>query len=487
MADPNTNPNQYQSTVPIPTKLKYPTEPAAGTQYERIDTPDGGFIYGYTDQYGDWQTLYTYHPPSSGGGGSAYHPPEWKPGEYDLDVAKYNLDQQKADADWQLQLAKLQQQALSDAYTQAIADKDREQAKRIADQQAANDAIVNQLTAQQNAISLYGQQMSAQASLAGTSANVATTAADWAANPRSAFGYLNLVNSGLAGGSALPTNYAATNQGANAQYQGALQKQFQDIFGNVGNQLNQAWQNTQNAPPATQYQPWYEGTDAYQSASPTAKAIFQTLPIETQRAIASQTPDQAAAFQKYSQGVAQQQQQKQQTLDTWAGMTPDQQRYVQGLTPPASMAGGGQMTINEPAKIVGSKTGNVYATLAEYQPEKIKISPLPKPKPPQQFAEGGTVSDVPDSSSQGQLATSLAKSLRGIGVDYSYQGGGMYAPPVNKLVGSPWGRLQKMPTLMQLLMGAYSASGQDPNDVLAEQARYQPIAPQWTGARFNFR
>jgi len=55
-------------------------------------------------------------------------------------------------------------------------------------------------------------------------------------------------------------------------------------------------------------------------------------------------------------------------LNRFFSMTPEQQKYV------GSMSGGGKMTINEPAVIIGMKSGNPYATIAETAPEMITIT-----------------------------------------------------------------------------------------------------------------
>jgi len=340
----------------------------------------------------DWVSLGTYDPanPSDGSGRT------WLPGEYDLEADKGKLAWLKYQSD----LLKDQQAALSDEWQNAVREGDLGRQMAADAEIKRNNAEIARLNEQSNAISVYSSQLSSRASLANTAANVATTASEWAANPRNEFALLKLQETGLTGGSATPLNAASYNPETMGAFGTALDQRFNDIFGGVGKQLADALAATNQVPVSAQ--PWYESDPNYGSLNPNQQAIARNY-----------SPDERGQYQNFmnmtplaksyvtGQGgnVAPTAQQSQ---DVYAGLSDEGKRYVQlmaGKVPPASMAGGGKMTVNEPTGLVGLLSKRLYATIAEKAPEQITITPMKEPKQDgggntggvQSFAGGGTI------------------------------------------------------------------------------------------------
>jgi hypothetical protein len=75
--------------------------------------------------------------------------------------------------------------------------------------------------------------------------------------------------------------------------------------------------------------------------------------------------------------------------------------------------------------------------------------------------------------------------MKPLGFDYTPTPGN-YAPPPNLLVGTPWARLQKKSSILEMLKAAASASGFPVEDYLAEIGMFQPVAPSYSGVSFGF-
>ena len=341
-----------------------------------------------SDKYGKavygWTSASTHYDTGTGGSGST-----WRPGEYELQEA----DTQLAYLKYQSDLLKDQQAALSDEWQLAVMEGDLKRQMAADAEIKRNNAEIARLTEAGNQIELYSAQLTSRASLANTAANVATTASEWAANPRNEFALLKLMETGLTGGSATPLNAASYNPETMGAYGTALDQRFNDLFGGVGKQLADALAATNQVPVSAQ--PWYQSDPNYGSLNPNQQAIARNY-----------SPDERGQYQNFmnmtplarsyvtGQGgnaapTAQQSQ------DVYAGLSDEGKRYVQlmaGKVPPASMAGGGKMTVNEPAGLVGLLSKRLYATIAENAPEQITITPMKEPK---QDDQGGGIPGIP--------------------------------------------------------------------------------------------
>jgi|GEM_PF-5378265 len=355
---------------------------------------------------GGWSTIGV-RDVSSGGGGSAGA--TWRPGEYELEQQQFGLQQQQLWISTALEQAKLKQQGLSDQWQQAVAEGNLRLQQQIERDQVANNAEMARLQEQANAINVYNAQLSAKANLANTAANVATTASQWAANPRDAFSYLKLQETGLTGGSATPLTAAANNPATTAAYQTGLERSFNDLFGGVGQQLADALAATNETPVAAA--PWYESDPNYGGLSENQQAVVRNY-----------TPEQRTQYLNFM------------------NMTPEQKKYVIGAGTP-SMAGGGKMTINEPSGIVGLLSKRLYATMAEDAPETLSITPMKQAKTEGNgssvpgFASGGSIY-VGGTPGAGGTPTSQIKpvdlnEMRKQGYKYIF-GGGVATPEQKK-------------------------------------------------------
>jgi hypothetical protein len=84
-----------------------------------------------------------------------------------------------------------------------------------------------------------------------------------------------------------------------------------------------------------------------------------------------------------------------------------------------------------------------------------------------------------------KMAKQLAATMKPLGIDYTPTPGN-YAPPPNLLVGTPWARLQKKSSILEMLKAAASASGIPVEDYLAEAGMFSPTAPSYSGVSFGF-
>jgi hypothetical protein len=538
-------------------------------------------------------------PTSTGGSTGA----TWREGEYDLEQQNMALAQQKYQTDLQLNQLQLQQQALSDQWQQAVAEGNLKLQREAEQAQVRNNAEMARLQEQSNAISVYSSQLSSRASLASTAAGVATTASEWAANPRNEPALLKLQETGLTGGSSTPLNAAQYNPETMGTYGTALDQRFQDLFGGVGKQLTDALAATNETPAAAK--PWYEADPNYAS----------TLNPNQQAVVRNYTPEERTQYLNFM------------------NMTPEQKKYVIGAGTP-SMAGGGKMTVNEPTGLVGLISKKLYATIAEDAPEQVTITPMKQPKQGegggipgvQSFATGGSIynwdtpasqikpvqvssmpkgssifggNGIPSRAAQGaaygnastpgtfgsfgaglsraldqaragrvgrtqtpltaqrraelqaqraaesaafqakypllnipstatlasalaggykkrggtakaaataptvpitgpggtlaeqddspemKLAKQFAATLKPLGIDYTPSPGN-YAPPPNMLVGTPWAKLQKYPSILAMLEAMASLSGEPWGDFSSEVNMFQPTAPRYPSVSYGW-
>jgi hypothetical protein len=531
----------------------------------------------------DWVSLGTYDPanPSGGSSGST-----WRRGEYELKEA----DTQLAYLKYQSDLLKDQQAALSDEWQNAVREDDLGR-QMVADAEIKrNNAEIARLNAQRNAIEVYSSQLTSRASLATTAANVATTASEWAANPRNETALLKLQETGLLGGSATPLNAASYNPETMGAYGTALDQRFDMLFGGVGKQLADALAATNQTPVAAQS--WYESDPNYGSLNPNQQAIARNYSPEERgqyQDFMNMTPLEKSYVTGQGGNAAPTAQQSQ---DVYAGLSDEGKRYVQimaGKVPPASMAGGGKMTVNEPTGLVGLLSKRLYATIAEKAPEQVTITPMKEPKQDsgatgggnsgvQSFDTGGTVTanshlmspeavknlmanygkpgpmqqhsidaragrtsytgkgkgwtlgnqygetmtdpgfraakhqydttpgGIPvgaytpaapttptaptmpaatADSTMMKLAKQLAATMKPLGIDYTPTPGN-YAPPPNLLVGTPWARLKKYPSILLALESMASLSGQPWGDFSSEINMFQPTSPSYQGVSYGF-
>jgi len=140
---------------------------------------------------------------------------------------------------------------------------------------------------------------------------------------------------------------------------------------------------------------------------------------------------------------------------------------------PPSMAGGGKMTVNEPSGVIGLRTGRLYATLAEKQPETVSVSKVPS------FQEGGTFGVNPGGAGYNaeEYSSELAKQLRALGMNWEYKPGGPYSPPPGQMTSQLWRAMQTRPSLYQMVQASASASGLP--DWEAEAKSFIPKAPSY--------
>ena len=348
-----------------------------------------------SDKYGNpiygWDPINTYRGSTGTSTGAT-----WKEGEQAQEESKLALSWLKYQSD----LLNDEQTALSNAWQNAVMAGNLELQKEVEANQVKNRAEINRINEQTNAVSVYSSQLTSRASLASTAANVATTASEWAANPRNEFALLKLQETGLTGGSATPLNAASYNPETMGAYGTALDQRFNDLFGGVGKQLADALAATNQVPVGAQS--WYESDPNYGSLNPNQQAIARNYSPEQRgdyQNFMNMTPLEKSYVTGQGGNVAPTAQQSQ---DVYAGLSDEGKRYVQlmaGKVPPASMAGGGKMTVNEPAGLVGLLSKRLYATIAEKAPEQVTITPMKEPKQDgggntggvQSFAGGGTI------------------------------------------------------------------------------------------------
>jgi len=367
-----------------------------------------------SDKYGNpiygWDPINTYRGSTGTSTGAT-----WKEGEQAQEESKLALSWLKYQSD----LLNDEQTALSNAWQNAVMAGNLELQKEVEANQVKNRAEINRINEQTNAVSVYSSQLTSRASLASTAANVATTASEWAANPRNETALLKLQETGLLGGSATPLNAAQYNPETMGAYGTALDQRFGMLFGGVGKQLADALAATNQTPVAAQ--PWYQSDPNYGSLNPNQQAIARNYSPEERgqyQNFMNMTPLERSYVTGRGGNVAPTAQQSQ---DVYAGLSDEGKRYVQEVakrgTP--SMAGGGKMTVNEPTGLVGLISKKLYATIAEDAPEQVTITPMKKATQGegggipgvQSFATGGSIYnwDTPASQIKPVQVSSMPK------------------------------------------------------------------------------
>ena len=96
-------------------------------------------------------------------------------------------------------------------------------------------------------------------------------------------------------------------------------------------------------------------------------------------------------------------------------------------------------------------------------------------------AATATTADSPEM----KLAKQFAATLKPLGIDYTPTPGN-YAPPPNMLVGTPWAKLQKYPSILAMLEAMASLSGEPWGDFSSEVNMFQPTAPRYPSVSYGW-
>lgn len=271
------------------------------------------------------------------------------------------------------------QQQQNDIEWAQLDQNERQEAERLAFQyqQAGMDAE----TARRNALAQLIQNRNDNSiNLARTSADVAKTAAEFAARPADAYAemnYRNATGTGPAFGSIGGPQFQ--------QYGNALDEKFNDLFGGVAGDLSRAREYVNSIPPTE-----YFGAETRQQLG---------LPLLPQQELAGfqppnpleglvsklqgmSAPDQEA-FRRYTDPAYRE---RQSTIEGAYAADPvaakkffEQITAMNGGVRPAMAEDGINMNIHEPAAVVGM-SGKIYATMAEKDPEQLRVIPLPSVK-----------------------------------------------------------------------------------------------------------
>ena len=366
---------------------------------------------------------------------------------------------------------------------------------------------------------LIANRNNAAGNVAQTSADVAKTAAQFAANPRDAVAELMYRNQ--VGGSTPFGDMTNKNFG---EYGKALADKAASIFQPVSQDLNTARQYRDQPFPSDFTQqiqvPGLPGAAGVTSppASPPAGPSSDVLTQLTDRLKAMSPEDQAAFRAWTTAGAGGGDQVKAFARGGRMHVSPgsiggapfgfanggqidfgNQARF--GGDQPSSSEGGTNMNIHEPAVIMGIHSKRVYATIAEGgYPEQVKISPTTSGKKAQQaqekaakamdgmmqgakpMANGGTATATPD-----DFMAQLSQQLNRLGGAGGGTGqGGTSLPSLRFLAGAPASALANDPVLNDYTMAGYSALGIDPRTVEATIKQYTPTSTQNNFPRISF-
>ena len=346
---------------------------------------------------------------------------------------------------------------------------------------------------QQALTTLIASRNNLAANVADTSAGVAKTAADYAANPRDAVAELMYRN---AVGGGAPFGAVSANPEAAGQFKSALQDKFQQMFGGVAGDIQQA-RVYRDAIPL----PEFLGSSgaaapaampaAAPAAAPAAPNALQALMDQ----LNSFNPQQQEDFRRWTDPEY-----RNRPVSAAHGAQLDfeglyKSRSKPGYSP-ASSEGGTNLNIHERAIVLG-ESGQIYATLGERRPdgsmraEQLQVKPLKseveKDKKLQEadkavvetqkqtmasFQQGGgiTFGKSPD-----EFMEQLRQYLGGLGGP----GGGTGAyktplPSLRLLAGAPANALAEDPVARDYTLAGYSALGIDPRTAQATIAKYTP-------------
>ena len=365
--------------------------------------------------------------------------------------------------------------------------------------------------------------------VANTSASIAKTKADYAANPRDAVA--ELIYRNQVGG---VTPFADTANNQFGEYGKTLAEKGVEMFSGVDRDLNQA-RLYRDAIPQTEF--YGPETRAQLGLSPTAAQGLAggtgtvapaagtpaPAPLDLVRQQFLTNPDALQGFQNFANFDAAN---TGQALADQGYTSPDPgvtgvRRYAEGGKidfggifegrskdgfSPSSSEGGTNLNIHERAIIVG-ESGQIYGTLGEKRPdgsiraEQLQIKPLKSEvekdkkladakkaqvETQQQtlkaFAHGGTATATPDDFMQ-QLSDLLST--------YGGAGGGTATPlgGTRHLAGAPANALLADPVLKDYTEAAYSAKGIDPRTLWADIEKFSPqdaMRRGQTTGRVNF-
>ena len=327
--------------------------------------------------------------------------------------------------------------------------------------------------------------------IADTSAGVAKTAADYAANPRDAYAeayYSNQVGGG--------TPFGDLHNSAFGEYGKTLAEKAARIFQPVAQDLNSARGYRDSIPPVDFFGP---DTRSQLGLPPTpAQAISGGtgggLPASTATApdILTQMTDRLKAMSPQDQQAFQQYVTAGQAPKPYAkgGQIDFGNATRFGNDQPSSSEGGTNMNIHEPAQVVG-RSGRVYATIAEGGfPEQLIIKPTPSGKKKamemekagktmdgmmmgaKPMATGGSVAATPD-----DLLAEFTKFMQRIGGS----GGGTNDPfgGTRQLAGAPANEMLANPFAKAITEATYSAKGIDPAQMWADIAKFTPNSAKY--------
>lgn len=316
--------------------------------------------------------------------------------------------------------------------------------------------------------------------IADTSAGVAKTAAEFAANPRDAYAeayYANQVGGG--------TPFGDLRNAAFGEYGKTLAEKAARIFQPVSSDLNAA-RGFRDAPlPVDFTSPSPAVAQITGAGGPAAPAAPDNNAAALQFLQAMQDPATADAFRKWTTAST--------PVKAFAkgGQIDFGNATRFGSDQPSSSEGGTNMNIHEPARVVG-ESGRVYATIAEGGfPEQLIIKPTPSGKKAAMEAEkagktmdgmmtgakpmatGGSIAATPD-----QLLVEFSKFMQRIGGP----GGGTSDPfgGTRNLAGAPANEMLSNPFAKAITEATYSAKNFiPPEQMWADIAKFTPTSAKY--------
>ena len=280
------------------------------------------------------------------------------------DPRYWEMQQQELDLDW----AKL----TSDEKMQA------EQIRA----QLINAGLDAETARRQALASLIQSRNSNSIDLASTSGNIAAQAAQFAANPRDAIAELQ-----FRGATGMGPAFGAIGNAEFGGYQSKLDDKFQQMFGGVAGDLSRAREYVNSIPPTEFFGaetrqaldlpllPQQEMLSGYGQQSNPLDAMVQKLQ-------GMSAPDQES-FRRYTDPAYRERQTR--IEDAYTNDPVAAEDFFRkiaelngGVRPPAA-EDGINMNIHEPAMVMGM-SGKIYATMAENDPEQLRVIPLPSVK-----------------------------------------------------------------------------------------------------------
>ncbi len=256
---------------------------------------------------------------------------------------------------------------------------ERQEAERLAFQyqQAGMDAE----TARRQALAqLIQNRNDNSVNLARTSGEIAAQAAQFAANPRDAIAelqYRNATEAGPAFGSIGNTEFGG--------YTSKLDDKFQQMFGGVAGDLSRAREFVGSIPP-TEFFGAETRTQLGLPLLPQQEMAGFSPPNPLDglvQKLQGMAPQDQEAFRRYTDPQYREQQTR--IEDAYAKDPVAAQEFfrkiaeMNGGVPAPAAEDGINMNIHEPAAVVGM-SGKVYATMAENDPEQLRVIPLPSVK-----------------------------------------------------------------------------------------------------------